>query len=141
MLSKLLFTLAKSLLEYTFVKGILYIYIIINDLANVNESILQMMEWKELGILRKGNTLTLPSDFNELEIAIYTTNSSHATVMRISKKNIDRLDYLSTCMWSQSNTDNYNYRFSIKNNEISLNAAKTGSTDITSSTNAHVLYR
>ena len=100
-----------------------------------------MMEWKELGILRKGNTLTLPSDFNELEIAIYTTNSSHAAVMRISKKNIDRLDFLSTCMWSQSNTDNYNYRFSIKNNEISLNAAKTGSTDITSSTNAHVLYR
>ena len=107
---------------------------------NVNSLNLKM-EWKELGILRKGNTLTLPSDFNELEIAIHTTNISHTAIMRISKKNIDRSDFLSTCMWSQSDTDNYNYRFHIKNNDISLNAAKMGSADITSSTNAYVLYR
>ena len=60
----------KSLLEYTFYKGILYIYIIINDLTNVNES----LAWKYHGNIdtNSGNSsIQLPAKFEELSLEIY----------------------------------------------------------------------
>ena len=103
----------------------------------------QSLTWKELGILTKSNSLTLPTDFNELEIAIRTGDYAHTTIMRISKANISWLNKnsLSNCAWSQTNNDNYNYRLSISSTSISLSAAKSGITDILESTNARVLYR
>ena len=114
-----------------------------NEVNNSLGSINSNLTWKELGILTKSNSLTLPTEFNELEIAIRTDDYAHTTIMRISKENISWLNKnsLSNCAWSQANNDNYNYRLSISSTSISLNAAKSGNTDILASTNARVLYR
>ena len=73
-LVKLLFVSAKSLLEYTFYKGILYI-LYYNDL-----------EWKFLNKVTGTKVVNLPSEYNELYIYIRVDGSKNGYVEFTPKK-------------------------------------------------------
>lgn len=88
-------------------------------------------------------SLKLPSDFNELEIALRTSGSNHTGIIRVSKANLSWLQkgLISTCVWYQTSTDSVTYRIRIVDNNISLDNARIGTVDSRDTTNIRVLYR
>lgn len=114
-----------------------------NELRKRLDELNSNLVWKELGIVSATQSLKLPSDFNELEIALRTNGTNHTGIIRVSKASLSWLQkgLISTCVWYQTSNDSVSYRIRIVDNSISLDAARIGVVDSRDTTSIRVLYR